>query len=364
MKFECPKCKKAGDIADSRIPETGLYATCPSCHLKFLLQPSKEFNYEPVQPPLQVTAAPTDAVIEVTPVGKPWRRFWARTFDNIVIVCLLLTITCLVIPQLPAKFAPYLEYPETWGLYYMFSILFIIVIEIIMLGIFNTTPGKWLLNIKISSTQGNLGMFQIIGRCFDVWIRGYALGTPVVSMIAMALAAGRIKRTGNAIWDDRNNTTVYCDKLHLEKVAIFCVLFVCGVAFETVVPQGAVQAYREAKREVMQEIAPAPAPAPAAPPAMPVTDPIYYASPAPIQLPAPSSQDPEYLKPVVGETIQDVAVKVYQIYPFLDKDSPYANRKAIETVIAKRDELVSQGYSQPEALRVAVFDVAPQYLTQ
>lgn len=50
MKFECPRCKKSGQIDDSRVPDVGIYATCPQCNAKFLIKKEapKEFVFEPV----------------------------------------------------------------------------------------------------------------------------------------------------------------------------------------------------------------------------------------------------------------------------------------------------------------------------
>ena len=38
MTFKCPKCNKAGVVDDSKVPEIGVYATCPLCNNKFLIK--------------------------------------------------------------------------------------------------------------------------------------------------------------------------------------------------------------------------------------------------------------------------------------------------------------------------------------
>jgi DNA-directed RNA polymerase subunit RPC12/RpoP len=50
MNFNCPKCNKSGNIDDTKMPESGVYATCPQCNNKFLIKPeaSKDFVYETV----------------------------------------------------------------------------------------------------------------------------------------------------------------------------------------------------------------------------------------------------------------------------------------------------------------------------
>lgn len=46
MKFECPNCKKSGQVDDSKVPESGVYATCPQCSNKFLVKRGAPKNFE------------------------------------------------------------------------------------------------------------------------------------------------------------------------------------------------------------------------------------------------------------------------------------------------------------------------------
>lgn len=61
MKFECPNCKKAGHVDDSKVPDAGVYATCPQCNNKFLIKREvpREFEFEPAKPVLQGTPSHT-----------------------------------------------------------------------------------------------------------------------------------------------------------------------------------------------------------------------------------------------------------------------------------------------------------------
>lgn len=61
MKFNCPNCKKSGQIDDSKIPDPGIYATCPECYHKFLVkfEAPEDFEFEPVvQSPQEVASTP------------------------------------------------------------------------------------------------------------------------------------------------------------------------------------------------------------------------------------------------------------------------------------------------------------------
>jgi len=62
--------------------------------------------------------------------------------------------------------------------------------------------------------------------------------------------------------------------------------------------------------------------------------------------------------------IEKVAQEMILLYPFLDHTKPYANEQAITEVKALRDDFISQGIPAPEALKTAVFEVAPKYSTR
>lgn len=53
MIFECPNCKKSGQVDDSKVPESGVYAICQGCSNRFLIKRDapKDFEFEPVEQP-------------------------------------------------------------------------------------------------------------------------------------------------------------------------------------------------------------------------------------------------------------------------------------------------------------------------
>lgn len=58
MKFECPNCKKSGQVDASKVPESGVYATCPQCNEKFLIKREfpTDFEFEPAVQPISKVA--------------------------------------------------------------------------------------------------------------------------------------------------------------------------------------------------------------------------------------------------------------------------------------------------------------------
>lgn len=66
MRFECPNCKKSGQVDDSKVPDSGVYATCPQCSTKFLIKREihKDFEFEPTEQPISnITKVTTDSEV-------------------------------------------------------------------------------------------------------------------------------------------------------------------------------------------------------------------------------------------------------------------------------------------------------------
>lgn len=157
--------------------------------------------------------------------GKPWRRFWARTLDTGV-------------HAFPVAFAFELVSPgnlaTTLQKYGQFSLSmkllpFILILEAIVLAIFGTTLGKFLLNIKLIDPNGQRISFPAaILRTFMLWIKGLAFGLPFISMLTAGYAAGVIRKNGTASWDDSNGITVAYDDLSGIKT-VFAILLILGI---------------------------------------------------------------------------------------------------------------------------------------
>lgn len=71
MKFECPCCKKQGQIDDSKVPDVGVYANCPDCKTRFLIsRPAADFSFEPAQVEVRQTSPTSDSVDPPQPQEK------------------------------------------------------------------------------------------------------------------------------------------------------------------------------------------------------------------------------------------------------------------------------------------------------
>jgi hypothetical protein len=75
-------------------------------------------------------------------------------------------------------------------------------VESLLLSTIGTTPGKWLLNIRLIPPRDNLPDFPAaLGRSLKVYWRGYGIGFPFVSAITSASAYFDLKKQGTTSWD-------------------------------------------------------------------------------------------------------------------------------------------------------------------
>jgi hypothetical protein len=148
--------------------------------------------------------------------GRPWRRYWARTLDTLLFSLPAGFIFGLLFPQFTANAL------KSGGelVIGVFILPFVILCEACILGGTGTTFGKWLLNIKLVRKMDGerINFPQALKRSFLVWVQGLAFGLPLVSLITMGFAAGRIRRNGTASWDDAISSDVRCGTLQSGKV--------------------------------------------------------------------------------------------------------------------------------------------------
>jgi hypothetical protein len=75
-------------------------------------------------------------------------------------------------------------------------------VEAYLLGRSGRTPGKRLLGLQVTRLDGSPPeMSQAAARSISVWVRGLALGLPIVSLLTAADGYSRLTRSGRTSWD-------------------------------------------------------------------------------------------------------------------------------------------------------------------
>lgn len=182
-------------------------------------------------------------VIETAPVVeqvRPWVRFWARMLDVLSFSLIFGLILGLIAPQVLVK-----PNDAALGIFAFFAWIFV---EAVMLSTFQTTIGKWLFKTNISLNSGaSISFSDAISRSFKVWWRGLGAGLPIVSLITMNVAHGRLTRNGRTSWDEDTCFSVTHERIGILRVLAaitFFLLFLVVVAFGQFI--GAAETNRQA----------------------------------------------------------------------------------------------------------------------
>jgi len=168
-------------------------------------------------------------------VGKPWRRYWARTLDTLLFTLPVAFMFGLVFPEFTANTL------KSGGelVIGIFILPFVMLCEACILGGTGTTCGKWLLNINLvrKDVGGSISFSDALKRSLLVWVKGLAFGLPLISLFSMGFAAGRIRKNRTASWDDYISADVRCGTLHSVKVFLtvfsITILFIIYGALQT-----------------------------------------------------------------------------------------------------------------------------------
>ncbi len=144
---------------------------------------------------------------------KPFVRFWARTFDYMLVAAMVILFSDIEIPtadpgmtlqEMTTHWQSLMQSPETQllGRLLFFALLLWHVVEALMINVFGTTPGKALFGIRIVTNDGQRpGAMACLARSFFVYVLGVGIYLFPFSIIAMTFSFFRLMATGKTIWD-------------------------------------------------------------------------------------------------------------------------------------------------------------------
>lgn len=95
-----------------------------------------------------------------------------------------------------------------------------VLVEAQLLATWGTTPGKWLLKIKVRDADNNkLSLKTSLTRGFLVWSVGMAMYT-VFSTITEAISYMNLQNKGTTVWDKYCNTRVTHEDFGTERIPL------------------------------------------------------------------------------------------------------------------------------------------------
>ncbi len=111
-------------------------------------------------------------------VRIPWRRYFARSMDLLIYTVLWNMFLALVFK---VNIGLRSGEGQIWDDYMV--LLFMLLAEPVLLAVFGSTPGKWLLGIRVTDNEGRrLTLGEGFSRTWKVLWRGMGMGVPIWSL--------------------------------------------------------------------------------------------------------------------------------------------------------------------------------------
>lgn len=155
----------------------------------------------------------------LAPAGA-WRRFVARMLDIGIISVPLLLLAWPLLNALVPGFAPWWQRPASPYLLSLALFPLVLLLESGVFAYFGTTPGKALLGVMVLTLDGQpLSAAQYLRRQLGVFWYGFAMGLPVISLIAI-VSHGLSLQQGEPTPYDANRFTVRGRRLSRTQVLV------------------------------------------------------------------------------------------------------------------------------------------------
>lgn len=187
-------------------------------------------------------------------IARPWMRFWARKLDVMAFslaAAIVLWIAAIVLEIMAGETLSSVE-PWFLGLLIVLAwVLALPTLEAALLSLTGTTPGKWLLRVRLQSgDRADILFMDAFERSIRVWWRGLGAGVPVLTHITMLMGYTALKGDGVTTWDRDGNFTVTHGRVGPLRAAtavvcfatLFFIFAVLSVVVESVISSGDYQA--------------------------------------------------------------------------------------------------------------------------
>lgn len=156
------------------------------------------------------------------------RRFWARWLDLFLYSGLWWFGMWAVGQDIEATIR------NPWVLFVRYVPWF--VVEILLLHHLGTTPGKWLLGIRVSNIDGSLmNLTESTHRALRVMFAGVGFGWELLAVFCQALSVFTAKRLGTPLWDHAGGHQVTVTPLKPLRVASLICLFAGAIVLQVMV---------------------------------------------------------------------------------------------------------------------------------
>jgi len=197
------------------------------------LPPLPQAEIPPVQaPPAHggelIRPGDSDSVISQR---RPFVRYAARLIDMGVFIFIAIPLTRALGFGLTSE-------SLLWADMLMLALL--VPVEALVLAQFGTTPGKAFMRMSVVRDDGlRLDLQTAMSRSAKVWLLGWGLGIPIVSMVTRVLSFARLMGEGKTAWDSQCGTRVIHQPIGFGRalLAIVLIFFLMGSSLSGIVEQ-------------------------------------------------------------------------------------------------------------------------------
>jgi uncharacterized RDD family membrane protein YckC len=186
--------------------------------------------------PSRETPQREEAPVQPLPTERPQpeasphliRRFWARWFDLYLYSGFWWFGMWLAGRDVGAVIG------NIWLILFQYVPWF--AIEAILLHRYGTTPGKWLLGIKVRNEDGSrLTLPQSVRRSMRVMFLGVGLGWGIVALMCQVMAVFTTRRLGKPLWDMAGGHKLGTIPLHPLRIAAYMIGLIAALQLQMIV---------------------------------------------------------------------------------------------------------------------------------
>ena len=133
----------------------------------------------------------------VKPPRIPWRRYFARRLDYYIVTLFFTAVLALVFRVNISRIPGIVD----WLLVYVYWAL-LIPLEALLLSRFGTTPGKWIMGIRLEHADGRrLTFSQAAGRAWEAFGRGTGYNIPIYNIYRLWKSYKEVRDGDGPEWD-------------------------------------------------------------------------------------------------------------------------------------------------------------------
>jgi uncharacterized RDD family membrane protein YckC len=191
--------------------------------------PIPDLVVNPYLPPANLQGAVVGARV---PISLLIRRFFARWFDWMLWSGIYLCTAIAIGMDVKALVMNY------WFTYAMMIVW--VILESAMMHLWRTTPGKFLLGIRVQSAAGgSLSLGKSFLRTVRVYLMGMGMIHPLLLPICHGFSFWFVRKYGAALWDGSLGQRVECKALSAWRwvafvLILFTIMQVTGIMLEPV----------------------------------------------------------------------------------------------------------------------------------